>query len=307
MPPRPSTRTRRYPPIRDSPCPGGRSPASPSSGGPWPPAGPFDVALLRLPKAKDEQEMAVHACLSVLSSDGRVIVYGGNEEGIRSAAGMLERLCGGIETLATRGHGRVLAAHRPADPSQLRAPLPAWRTTTTLEIADSRRDWVSYPGIFAANRIDEGTALLIGALPPLRAGARVLDYACGSGVIGAGAATLAPGIVLELLDNDSVALEAACENVPGARLHLGTALAVVSSARYDAILSNPPLHKGLVEDPAQLEQLIADAPAHLQPGGILKIVVQRRVPLDRLLSQHFATVTTPAENGRYRVWRAATT
>jgi 16S rRNA (guanine1207-N2)-methyltransferase len=72
-------------------------------------------------------------------------------------------------------------------------------------------------------------------------------------------------------------------------------------------LSNPPLHKGLVEDPAQLEQLIADAPAHLQPGGILKIVVQRRVPLDRLLSQHFATVTTPAENGRYRVWRAATT
>jgi 16S rRNA (guanine1207-N2)-methyltransferase len=243
----------------------------------------------------------------VLSSDGRVIVYGGNEEGIRSAAGMLERLCGGIETLAPRGHGRVLAAHRPADPSQLRAPLPAWRTTTTLEIADSRRDWVSYPGIFAANRIDEGTALLIGALPPLRAGARVLDYACGSGVIGAGAATLAPGIVLELLDNDSVALEAACENVPGARLHLGTALAVVSSARYDAILSNPPLHKGLVEDPAQLEQLIADAPAHLQPGGILKIVVQRRVPLDRLLSQHFATVTTPAENGRYRVWRAATT
>ena len=274
---------------------------------PWPPAGPFDVALLRLPKAKDEQEMAVHACLSVLSSDGRVIVYGGNEEGIRSAAGMLERLCGGIETLATRGHGRVLAAHRPADPSQLRAPLPAWRTTTTLEIADSRRDWVSYPGIFAANRIDEGTALLIGALPPLRAGARVLDYACGSGVIGAGAATLAPGIVLELLDNDSVALEAALENVPGAHLHLGAALAIVGSARYDAILSNPPLHKGLVEDPAQLEQLIADAPAHLQPGGILQIVVQRRVPLDRLLSQHFATVTTPAENGRYRVWRAATT
>ena len=274
---------------------------------PWPPAGPFDVALLRLPKAKDEQEMAVHACLSVLASDGRVIVYGGNEEGIRSAAGMLEQLCGGIETLATRGHGRVLAAHRPAAPSQLRAPLPAWRTTTTLEIADSRRDWVSYPGIFAANRIDEGTALLIGALPPLRPGARVLDYACGSGVIGAGAAAFAPGIVLELLDNDSVALEAARENVPGAHLHLGAALAVVGGARYDAILSNPPLHEGLVEDHAQLEQLIADAPAHLQPGGILQIVVQRRVPLDRLLSHHFATVTTPAENGRYRVWRAATT
>ena len=212
---------------------------------------------------------------------------------------------GGVETLATRGHGRVLAARRPADPSQLRTSLAAWRSTTSLEIADSRRDWVSYPGIFAANRIDGGTALLIEALPPLRAGARVLDYACGLGAIGTGAAALAPGIVLELLDNDSVALEAARENVPGARLHLGTALAVGGSARYDAILSNPPLHKGLVEDHAHLQQLIADAPAHLQPGGILQIVVQRRVPLDRLLSQHFATVTTPAATGRFRVWRAA--
>jgi hypothetical protein len=32
---------------------------------PWPPAGPFDVVLLRLPKPKDEQQMAAHACLSV--------------------------------------------------------------------------------------------------------------------------------------------------------------------------------------------------------------------------------------------------
>ena len=136
--------------------------------------------------------MAVHACLSVLAPAGRLIVYGGNEEGIRSAAGMIEQLCGGVETLATRGHGRVLAARRPADPSQLRASLAAWRSTTSLEIANRRRDWVSYPGIFAANRIDEGTALLIDALPPLRAGARVLDYACGSGAIGAGAAALHP-------------------------------------------------------------------------------------------------------------------
>jgi 16S rRNA (guanine1207-N2)-methyltransferase len=111
--------------------------------------------------------------------------------------------------------------------------------------------------------------------------------------------------MLDLLDNDSVALEAARENVPGAQLLLGTALADAGSARYDAILSNPPLHKGLVEDHAQLEQLIADAPAPLQPGGILQIVVQRRVPLDRLLAKPFATVTIAAENGRYRVWRAA--
>ena len=279
---------------------------------PWPTTGPttgpaaepFDVALLRLPKAKDEQEMAAHACLSVLEPGGRLVVYGGNDEGIRSAAAMIERLCGGAETLATRGHGRVLSARPPSDLSQLRASLAAWRSTASLEIGGSRRDWVSYPGIFAADRIDEGTALLIGALPPLRAGARVLDYGCGSGVIGASAAAHAPAIVLDLLDSDSVALEAARENVPGARLVLGATLADAGATRYDALLSNPPLHKGLAEDHAQLEQLIADAPAHLKPAGVLQIVVQRRVPLDRLLAARFATVTIAAETSRYRVWRA---
>jgi 16S rRNA (guanine1207-N2)-methyltransferase len=274
---------------------------------PWPPAGPFDVALLRLPKAKDEQAMALHACLSVLAPGARLIVYGGNEEGIRSAAAMIEQLIGAVETLATRGHGRVLAAHRPADPSRLRASLAAWRATASLEIAGSRREWASYPGIFAANRIDEGTALLIDALPPLRAGARVLDYGCGSGVIGAAAAARTPGIVLDLLDNDSVALAAARDNVAGAQLILGTTPADAGSALYDAILSNPPLHKGLAEDHAQLERLIADAPAHLRPGGVLQIVVQRRVPLDRLLAKTFATVSVVAETGRFRVWRAVRT
>jgi 16S rRNA (guanine1207-N2)-methyltransferase len=270
----------------------------------WPPAGPFDVALLRLAKAKDEQEMAAHACASVLAAGGRLVVYGGNDEGIRSAGGRLERLCGEVETLVTRGHGRVLAARRPADAAHLRASLAAWRSVVPLTIAGIARDWVGYPGVFAAGRIDEGTALLVGAPPPLRPGDRVLDYGCGSGVIGAAALAAEPNIVLDLLDDDAVALEAARENVAGARLVLGARLAHTASNSYAAILSNPPLHKGIAEDHALLEQLVVDAPAHLQPGGYLQIVVQRRVPLERLLARNFAEVTVPAENGRYRVWRA---
>ena len=162
----------------------------------------------------------------------------------------------------------------------------------------------SYPGIFAAGRLDEGTALLIGELPPLAAGTRVLDYGCGSGPIGAAALAFAPGIVLDMLDSDTVALEAVRENVPSATRILGTRLADAGKTRYQVILSNPPLHEGVAEDHALLERLFADAPGSLAPQGMLQIVVQRRVPLDRLLAQHFARVEIVAENGRYRVWRA---
>ena len=248
--------------------------------------------------------MTAHAALSVLAPDGRLILYGGNDEGIRSAARMLEDVTGGVEVVAARGHGRVLAA-KPLEPrDKLQGSLADWRVVAPLEIAGTRRDWVSYPGIFAAGRIDEGTALLLGALVPLAPSAAVLDYGCGSGVIGATALALMPDIALDMLDSDAVALEAVRENVPGARRIVGARLADAGPVPYQAILSNPPLHQGIAEDHKLLEQLIADAPSHLAPGGVLQIVVQRRVPLDRLLAQHFARTAIVAETGRYRVWRA---
>ena len=113
-----------------------------------------------------------------------------------------------------------------------------------------------------------------------------------------------PALALAMVDNDSVALEAARENVPRARRVLATGLADAAEGAYDAILSNPPLHQGIAESRALLGRLVADARANLATGGVLQIVVQRRIPLDRLFAQHFGGAAIAAENERYRVWRA---
>jgi 16S rRNA (guanine1207-N2)-methyltransferase len=272
---------------------------------PWPEAAPYDCVLLRLAKSKDEQEMTLAACLGALRDGGSLVLFGGNDEGIRSAINALEALCGPSETVSTKGHGRMVRVSRPSGPIA-RAQLGDWRRTLALDIGGTRRDWVTYPGLFAADRLDEGTSLMLSALPNLRAVARVLDYGCGSGVIAGAMQARLPGGQIDVLDVDSVALLAAAENVPGATTILGPSLKATGTMRYDAILSNPPLHAGVGEDHSALERLMAQAPKHLRPGGILQMVVQRRLPLGQSLEPLFSEHSIVAETSRFRVWRALT-
>ena len=53
----------------------------------------------------------------------------------------------------------MLAVRRPSDLTPIRGTLSAWRTTTMLVIGEAARPWVSYPGVFAAGRIDAATRL----------------------------------------------------------------------------------------------------------------------------------------------------
>jgi 16S rRNA (guanine1207-N2)-methyltransferase len=272
---------------------------------PWPPEGPFGAVALRLPRAKEELTLALHGAAGVLVGGGTVLLYGAKDEGIASASKRLGPLFQGVETVAVGGHCRVLTGILREPPPDRRGGLGAWRAVGRLDYGRLRRDWVSYPGVFAHGHLDPGTRLLLGALPELPPRARVLDFGCGSGVVGAVVADRFPQVRLDLLDVDAVALEAARENVPGARLLLGDGLPPWDGEGYDAILSNPPFHRGKVEDTEMLRRLVLETPAVLAPRGILVLVTQRRIRVDETFRKAFGTVRLTAEGGGFRVWEGS--
>jgi 16S rRNA (guanine1207-N2)-methyltransferase len=270
-----------------------------------PPVGPFDAGILRLPKPRQEQAMACNQMLGALIPGAPLVLYGGNDEGIRTAQKMLAGLCGETETIATHGHGRVVRVRRGELGTALKPTLADWRQLATLDLPSGRVPWVSYPGVFADGDLDGGTALLLASLPVIAPEARVLDFGCGPGAIAREILARTPSAKLTLFDNDSVALEAAMENVPGAALMLGDGVNALGTSVFDLIVSNPPLHVGVKEDHRALDGLIATAPKHLSAGGSLVMVVQRRVALDRQLALTFSRVVTAADDGNYRVWVAS--
>lgn len=273
---------------------------------PWPPEGAVDAALIRLPKGRDAQEMVFHAAASRVRPGGHLVLYGANDEGIRSMPKRMRRLFGDADTLDARKHCRVILSTRPAELDGLKATLAEWATRWTLEWDGAARSWLSYPGMFAHGRLDDGTKLLLKTLPELERPWRILDYGCGTGVIGAVVLGRCPGVTMDLLDIDALAVAAARENVPGARrVLLGDSLDAASGEPYQLILSNPPIHAGKGEDHSALERLIAQAPARLSRNGALQMVVQKRVDVRPMLEPSFREVTLVRENSRFRIWRAA--
>lgn len=272
----------------------------------WPPAGGHGAATVRLSKDKQAFEMAVHAALSVLPPGAPVVIYGANDEGIKSAPKRLAAILPGLETVEARAHCRVLEATRPAGLPDLKASLAAWAREETLDFPDAPVTHTVFPGVFAKGGLDAGSAALLAAMPDPPAGASVLDYACGAGVLAGALQRRVPDLKLQLVDADAVAAEAARRNLPEALVRVGASWSSLPAyQRYDRIVSNPPIHDGKERDYSVLQRLIDGAPGRLVDEGELWLVLQRQVPVSEELWLRFDEVEEVWSDARFKVWRAA--
>lgn len=131
------------------------------------------------------------------------------------------------------------------------------------------------PGLFCADRVDEGTQLLLDNLPGA-APTRVLDLGCGYGALGLPVAARYPDAQCLLVDRDTLAVEASARNGQAhglqnveARPSLG--YRDVGDALFDWILCNVPARIGT---PA-LRHFLQEGSRRLSPKGELRVVVIR--------------------------------
>ena len=264
----------------------------------WPPDGDYAAATLRLPRAHDAYVMALHALAARLPEGAPLYVYGPNDEGIRSAPRDFTPFFDAHESVLMRGHARVWRAKRSASSEGLKASLADWRRVQPLEFGGVKRDWVSYPGVFAHGLLDPATALLIEALPQNGSGP-TLDFGAGSGILAR--ALSERGFEVDMIERDAIVLEAARENAPAARAILDDGFN--RAGDYGLIVSNPPIHVGRSLNLGLLERLVTQAPRHLKRGGALLVVAQQTVPVPRFAEGQFEACEQLAETRGFRVWR----
>lgn len=267
---------------------------------PLPPEGPFGSVILRMTRSAEELRFTMALAARRLTPGGKLYLFGSNDEGIRSAAKAFAAHFETPQTLITKRHCRVFGAVLAATPGD--DDLQSFHETIRVETKSLELTWMSWPGMFAHDRLDAGSAFLIEHLPDLNDGARVLDYGCGAGVLSLALQRKASGLNITLFDNDALALEAATRNVEGAEIKCGTSLADLEGEVFDLILSNPPIHSGKRQTYAILERLITEAPEHLRKGGRLRLVVQGTVPVQKMAGDAWRNVLPVAEDRSFVVW-----
>lgn len=263
----------------------------------------FDLAVY-VPKPYEPTDLVeerLSGAVSRLVPGGTVYVAGTKTEGISRYAETLSSLADDHERLTVADGCHVHRARRPAEFEH--------RTFVTENefretVGDYTCRFVTYPGLFSADRLDDGSAALLRAVS-VDDGQRVLDCCCGYGAIGAfvGART---DCELWATDDDVVATAYAERNlerngVTPEAVTTGDCTDAVASRTFDVVLTNPPTHVG----DGVTKKLFSGIRDVLASDGECYLVVNEIMNYDVRLADEFAFETAVvASEGNYDVIRA---
>lgn len=269
----------------------------------------YSAALIVVPKAKGELDLLLALATSKLSQNGEIYLVGENKGGVSSAAKKLKQFGRAVGKIDSAKHCQLWrVAVDESSIIQTGSPfvLDDWIEYYTLEGDDYSLQLATVPGVFSYGRLDEGSALLLEAMPSKLRG-RILDFGCGSGVIGILAKTKHADIELEMTDINWLALECSKRSCIANQI---TAAIFASdgwnevTGRVDGVLTNPPFHQGIATEYQTTERFIRTAKDKLTKHALLLVVANRFLKYPAVIEATFERCETVLETGKFSVYLA---
>lgn len=254
--------------------------------------GPYSAAIVSLPRAKAEARAMIHDARR--ATDGVIAVDGQKTDGVDSILKDVRKRATVGEVLS-KAHGKLFAFNDGDFGDWESAPLPP-----------VEGGFHTAPGVFSADHVDPGSAVLAGALPPVLKG-HVVDLGAGWGYLSDAVLQRKGVTAIDLVESDHAAVEAACRNIidPRARFHWADARTFRPERPADHVVSNPPFHESRAPDPELGRSFIRSAAAMLASHGQLWLVANRHLPYEDTLKNAFRDVQTLGQTASFKLYSAS--
>lgn len=258
---------------------------------------PAPVALICLPRAKAEGLALIAE--AVAQGARLVLVDGQKTDGVEAVLKAL-RARVDVSEPVSKAHGKLFW-FAPGE-----ADFSDWTAAAVTLTDPDLGAFQTLPGVFSADGVDPGSALLARALPeslPERMG----DLGAGWGYLSAACLARKGVGEMHLVEAEAQALDLARGNIGDARaqFHWADATSCVLPVSLGGIVMNPPFHTGRSAQPALGLAFIANAARMLGVRGTLWMVANRHLPYAETLARLFTRVDMLAETPAFRVWQAS--
>lgn len=284
----------------------------------------LNTAFFRVAKEKPLNLYWINQAFDRLAPNGKLIFVGNKGDGVKSIIKHAETRFNTKATLTKHKPDAILASLQKREEQYTSEEK---NTSTTLDdrnytelraigsqnkIGESSvKEVVFYskPGVFGWDKMDQGSQLLIEALPAFFDSVktkpkRLLDLGCGYGYITAMAAQLNEFDEIVATDNNATALLAAektfAENTIPAKC-LATDAGEQITDQFDLILCNPPFHQGFSVDGGLTQKFLANTKRLLSKNGQAIYVVNTFIGVEKLANQIDLQTRLITDNKQFKV------
>jgi 16S rRNA (guanine1207-N2)-methyltransferase len=274
---------------------------------------PLRQALYRVSKEKRVAEHVLQSLWDRLELNGELHLAGYKQEGVKTLASRAATAWHSTAELERGDGGLHLYRLRKTTDKAERLTQANYHALSLIGEWEGLLLWSKH-GIFAWDRIDDGSRLLLEQLPGILAGRdaaslSALDLGCGYGLLALALGKAGIGRVIAT-DNNATAINATTHNLeqnapPESFQVVLDDCASTLKERVDLILCNPPFHQGFAVESTLTDRFLATTKRLLKPNGQALFVVNAFIPLERKAAEIFGEVTTLAKDRRFKVLRLA--
>jgi len=290
------------------------------------PGGAYNVVLIKIPKTLALLEDQLIRIKPFLTSGTKVVAAGMVKSIHTSTLKLFEKYIGATKTSLAKKKARLIFSQPEKLISSVKSLYPQ-----SYILENTQYTIVNHANVFSRDSLDIGTRFFLQHIPQAEKYKKIIDLACGNGVVGLIAAEKNPAAEIIFIDESFMAVESAKENFHAslnirylnrqdinsqsancqdsnitkkAQFIVNDCLDGIEQNSVDLILNNPPFHQNNAVGDDVAWKMFKQSKQVLKQKGELWVIGNRHLGYHLKLKKLFAHCEIIASNKKFVVLKA---